>query len=143
MKMKKKDSVDLFNIYYIKPDIVMIGGIDNRIIALIVIVVVAILGVLLVVPLGNQPGITDENRAIFACELLCKGAVDQGRDLSQGPCLSTELGDAWEPSSWACDIAHSPREPVDNQPENQCSEYGETATHFVEFTEDCEFIIAA
>jgi hypothetical protein len=118
----------------------MIGGIDSRVVAIAAIIMVAVLGIIIFMPMGNPPGVTDENRAKFACELLCKGALQQGRDLSNGPCLSTEIGDVWELSDWVCDIAHDPREPEDNQPGNQCPDFGVTATHFVEFTPDCRFI---
>ncbi len=44
---------------------------------------------------------------------------------------------------WVCDVAHSPREDVDNLPENQCREFGEgKANHFVEVNPNCEFIKA-
>ncbi len=120
----------------------MLGAIqENRTLFMVIGVIIIFAFVLLLfIPSGNPPGVTDENRAKFACELLCKGAVQQDRDLSKGPCLSTEIGDTWELSDWVCDIAHNPREPEDNQPGNQCPEFGVTATHFVEFTPDCGFI---
>lgn len=120
----------------------MLGAIteNKTLFAIIGIAIVAILAVILFMPSGNPPGVTDENKAKFTCELLCKGALQQGRDLSEGPCLSTEIGDTWELTDWVCDIAHDPREPEDYLEENQCPEYGETATHLVEFTPDCRFI---
>lgn len=53
----------------------------------------------------------------------------EGVDLSSGPCLGMIGPD------WVADIAHDPRQPVDEEPENQCAEYrsGE-AVHFVELT---------
>lgn len=51
-----------------------------------------------------------------------------GRDLSSGPCLSNALM-----PNWVLDIAHSPRQPIDDLPENQCLSYREgKAEHFVE-----------
>lgn len=51
-----------------------------------------------------------------------------GEDFSNGPCLSNALL-----PGWVLDIVHSPRQPVDNLPANQCSAYLEgRATHFVE-----------
>ncbi len=71
------------------------------------------------------------------CENLCKNYEG---DLSDGPCLSNNLiGD----SDWVCDVAHSPRQDVDNLPENQCETYRNgTATHFVEVDENCNLIRA-
>ena len=59
-----------------------------------------------------------------------------GDDFSQGPCLSENLA-----SGWVADIAHNPRQPVDDQPENQCQKYrnGE-AQHFVELDTDGNLI---
>lgn len=53
----------------------------------------------------------------------------EGADLTKGPCLGI-LG-----PDWVADVAHDPRQPVDDDPENQCAEYrtGE-AKHFVELT---------
>ena len=80
--------------------------------------------------------------AIKKCEELCKEALAEGIDLSDGPCLST--GNAkWDIEGWVCDIAHNPRiAEIDNLKENQCPEWGVTASSFVEFTPECEFIKA-
>jgi hypothetical protein len=42
-----------------------------------------------------------------------------------------------------CDVAHSPRQEVDNNPHNQCQSYliGQ-AHHFVEVTPECRLIRA-
>lgn len=55
----------------------------------------------------------------------------EGVDLASGPCLGVIGPD------WVADVAHEPRQPVDDEPTNQCPEYrsGE-ATHFVELTSD-------
>ncbi|MEK6835417.1 MAG: hypothetical protein AABX55_00125 [Nanoarchaeota archaeon] len=67
------------------------------------------------------------------CIGLCK---QQTIDLGNGPCLSNNLAD-----DWVCDVAHDPREAIDNLPENQCSAFREgKANHFVEVTPDCELI---
>ena len=44
---------------------------------------------------------------------------------------------------WACDVAHSPRQDVDDSPNNQCQSYlrGETH-HFVEVSPECKLIRA-
>ena len=59
-------------------------------------------------------------------------------DLSNGPCLS----DALMPN-WVVDIAHSPRQAVDDLPENQCPSYREgRSKHFVELDPDGNLITA-
>lgn len=79
---------------------------------------------------------TEEERAIEACIRKCNLELQAGTDLSQGPCLSNEII-----TDWVCDVAHSPRQAVDNLPENQCSAFREgTAKHFVEVDPSCNFI---
>ena len=58
-------------------------------------------------------------------------------DKSDGPCLSNNIE-----RDWVCDIAHNPREAVDDLAENQCEKFlsGE-ANHFVEVTPSCEIIM--
>ena len=63
-----------------------------------------------------------------------KAAFDKaqasGENLSSGPCLAEQL--RGQPD-WAADVAHDPRQPVDDLPANQCSSYREGTTHhFVE-----------
>ncbi len=66
--------------------------------------------------------------AINQANHLYRQEKAKGRDFSNGPCLS----DALLPD-WVVDIAHNPRLPIDDLPQNQCSGYldgGEK--HFVE-----------
>lgn len=59
-----------------------------------------------------------------------------GADLSDGPCLSNALM-----PGWVADIAHNPRENVDDLPTNQCSAYiNGTAQRFVELDIDGNLI---
>lgn len=52
----------------------------------------------------------------------------QGDNFSDGPCLSNNLIE-----DWVLDIAHNPRQDVDNEPANQCEAYRNgQAHHFVE-----------
>lgn len=61
-----------------------------------------------------------------------------GGDFSNGPCLSNALM-----PGWVADIVHSPRLPIDDLPENQCSAYLEgRAKHFVELDVDGNLIRA-
>ncbi len=80
----------------------------------------------------------DKDLAIAKAYELYREAIVEGTDLSSGPCLSNEVI-----SDWVVDIAHNPRQDVDNDPANQCSAYrsGE-ATHFVELDIDGNLIRA-
>lgn len=62
-------------------------------------------------------------------------AKENGVDLSRGPCLGVIK------PGWVADVAHDPRQDVDDEAENQCEAYrsGE-ADHFVELTPEGEFI---
>jgi len=56
--------------------------------------------------------------------------------LDHGPCLAEELV-----PGWALDIAHSPRQAIDDQPENQCASYREgRVKHFIELDPAGKFI---
>jgi len=69
------------------------------------------------------------------CQMHCSASEKKGIDMSPGPCLGIVESD------WVCDVAHSPREAVDDLPENQCADFREgRAHHFVEVTPDCQFI---
>jgi hypothetical protein len=75
-----------------------------------------------------------------ACVNLCNAALQSGQYLGNGPCLSDKTA-TWNPSwsinDWACDVAHSPRQAIDNLPENQC--HG-SYHHFVEVNATCSLI---
>ncbi len=86
------------------------------------------------VPKGAVPS---AQVALDTCIQNCQDAKLAGQNLSNGPCLSENIID-----DWVCDVAHSPRQPVDNLPENQCSSFGKAASHFVEVDENCGFIRA-
>lgn len=84
--------------------------------------------------------LSPKETAISECKALCESALERGEDLSNGPCLANELEGA---DGWVCDVAHSPRQAVDNDPSNQCSAYrAGVATHFVEVDTNCELIRA-
>lgn len=84
-------------------------------------------------------GCTEEKTQSNAEELcikLCEEKLNKGADLSRGPCLSNEITE-----EWVCDVAHSPRKEIDNQPKNQCKAYQNgTAKHFVEVDTNCNLI---
>lgn len=74
------------------------------------------------------------------CINLCIEKKEQRIDLSTGPCLSDENPN-WKIKDWVCDIAHYPRQDIDNKVENQCQEFRNgTAKHFVEVNTECNLI---
>jgi enamine deaminase RidA (YjgF/YER057c/UK114 family) len=84
---------------------------------------------------GQKTEVTPKEKATAACIQKCKDALEAGQDLSKGPCLDNGIIEGW-----VCDVTHSPRQPVDNDPANQCSEFGKTAFSFVEVDPNCNFI---
>ena len=51
----------------------------------------------------------------------------EGTDMANGPCLGKIAED------WVLDIAHNPRQPIDDKPENQCPEFRDgKVKHFIE-----------
>jgi hypothetical protein len=73
--------------------------------------------------------------AASACISACRSALSSGQDLSSGPCLSNEIA-----AGWVCDVAHNPRQDIDNQRQNQCSAFPGSASHFIEVDPDCNLI---
>ena len=63
-----------------------------------------------------------------------------GVNLARGPCIAEQLPDM---PDWVVDIAHDPRQPVDDDPANQCARFraGE-AHHFVELSPDGDLLRA-
>jgi len=90
--------------------------------------------------------ISSKDQASSACISLCNAALKSGKYLGNGPCLSESSPDwspNWSVSDWVCDVAHSPRQDVDNLQENQCSDYrNDKANHFVEVDASCKLIRA-
>ncbi len=59
----------------------------------------------------------------------------KGKPLEQGPCLGRIADD------WVADVAHQPRQAVDDDPANQCEAFRVgTVRHFVELTPSGELI---
>ena len=70
----------------------------------------------------------EKDLAIAKCKELFQREQSGGIDFSKGPCLSQAII-----PNWVCDVAHNPREDVDDKLENQCSAFREgKAEHFVE-----------
>jgi hypothetical protein len=76
---------------------------------------------------GGGPDEAEKERAITAAKKAYAAAQDRGVDFAEGPCLGVIM------EGWVADVAHEPRQAVDDRPENQCEAYrsGE-ADHFVE-----------
>lgn len=87
---------------------------------------------------GNyKPGLDNEiDNAVKKAQDVYKSRKNSGEDFETGPCLSNDLL-----PDWVVDIAHNPREDLDDLPENQCAAYLEgRAKHFVELDLDGEVI---
>jgi hypothetical protein len=73
---------------------------------------------------------SDRDKAIAEAQKVFAATKKAGTDLSKGPCLAEQLPGL---PDWVADIAHDPREPVDDVPSNQCARYRSGAAHhFVE-----------
>ena len=82
-------------------------------------------------PSGSQKAV-DEAQAAF------RQVQAGGEDLSAGPCISESLPGL---PDWVADVAHDPRQPVDDDPANQCQRYRDgQAHHFVELAPDGRLI---
>jgi hypothetical protein len=89
---------------------------------------------------GDDTGSGERDRAIAAARDAYDRAVAEGVDLDAGPCIAEDLVGV---PGWVADIAHDPREEVDDDPANQCASHREgNASHFVELTPDGEVIRA-
>lgn len=79
--------------------------------------------------------------ARVTCMNLCNSTKSK-QDLSNGPCLPDNNSD-WNVNDWVCDVAHSPRQDVDDLTENQCQAFRNgQAHHFVEVDTECNLIRA-
>jgi hypothetical protein len=88
----------------------------------------------------DDTGQNDQERAIEAAMDAYDKAIADGVDMSNGPCIADELEDV---PGWSVDVAHDPRQEIDNDPANQCPAYRDgRTTHFVELDEDGELIRA-
>lgn len=77
--------------------------------------------------------------AVVACQDLCQTVAisDVNRDpFANGPCLSNAIA-----PDWVCDVAHKPRQAVDDEAANQCAAFRSgTAHHFIEVDGNCNVI---
>jgi hypothetical protein len=84
---------------------------------------------------GCGDGAEADEQTIALAKEAYQEAKERGVDMSRGPCLGVIKDD------WVADVAHDPRQDVDDEPANQCEAYrsGE-ADHFVELDPEGEFI---
>lgn len=89
---------------------------------------------------GSQVSPSGREKAVDEAQAAFRQAQATGQDLSAGPCLAESLPGL---SDWVADIAHDPRQPVDDDPANQCGRYRDgQAHHFVELGPDGQLIRA-
>ncbi|MFA6097965.1 MAG: hypothetical protein WCV50_04165 [Patescibacteria group bacterium] len=70
----------------------------------------------------------DKDLAVAKAKEQWRVNFQLGEDLSNGPCLADIII-----TDWSADIAHNPRQAVDDEPANQCAAYRSGKTHhFVE-----------
>lgn len=80
----------------------------------------------------------DETRAVKAAKELYEKEKENIANLEKGPCLAQEII-----PDWSADIAHQPRQAVDDDPANQCQAFREGKTHhFLELDPDGNFLRA-
>ena len=73
---------------------------------------------------SSGAGQGDKEKAIAAAKFIYAGKAKE--NLSAGPCLSEGIPGL---SDWVVDIAHDPRQAVDDQPANQCQSFRDGETH--------------
>lgn len=109
-----------------------------------IVVLVALFAITMIVGSGPAPeeapeDLTQEDvdAIVQHGQILLTERLNAGDDLSSGPCLDN--AETYE--NWVIDIAHDPREAVDDEPENQCAAYRSgRAEHFVELSTSGDII---
>lgn len=82
----------------------------------------------------------EREQAIAQAQEAYDQAKSAGTNLADGPCIAESLTDL---PDWVADIAHEPREDIDDEAANQCQRYREgEAGHFVELSPAGELIRA-
>ena len=102
-----------------------------------------VLGLLVLSGCPTEQDPANTQQAKDACVKECQARLAKKQDLSNGPCLSDDLSGGLIAPHYVCDVAHSPRQDVDNQTANQCKAYHDgRADHFIEVDPSCAFITA-
>lgn len=91
-----------------------------RVIPLAIAIALVFLFIFVLVRLASsgEDLVAERERAIALAQALYAEKKAAGVDFSSGPCLSEDLM-----PGWVADIVHTPRQAVDDLPENQCQEY--------------------
>lgn len=72
----------------------------------------------------------EQQQAVAAAQQVYQQAKSKGTDFSAGPCIAEQLSSL---PDWSVDVAHNPRQAIDDQPANQCQLFRQGKTHhFVE-----------
>ena len=102
--------------------------------------IVAVAYLLLLIACGGSSSSGDKQQAIDAAQRVYQQAKAKGTDFSHGPCIAEQLPDL---PDWSVDVAHNPRQSIDDQSANQCQDYRQGKTHhFVELDLDGNMIRA-
>jgi hypothetical protein len=89
---------------------------------------------------GDDASPGEQDQAVSAAIEAYDAAKAKGVDMSAGPCVAERLPGL---DDWVADVAHDPREDVDDEAENQCARYRDgDASHFVELDPEGELIRA-
>lgn len=85
----------------------------------------------------EQQNQENKTQAVIKCQDLCQQeSTNDGQGFDVGPCLSNAIA-----PDWVCDVAHKPRQTVDDDPAHQCSAVREgKAHHYVEVDGNCNII---
>ena len=89
--------------------------------------------------LGSSGAALAVSRQVDQAVKLCqsKRATFDKDQWSDGPCIS----EGRDIKGWVVDIAHSPRQPIDDQAKNQCRNYRNgKIKHFVELDGECNVL---
>ena len=85
---------------------------------------------------GNPSFETEKKLAVSEAKALFEKNKLEGKNFSNGPCLSNEII-----PDWSVDISHNPRQKIDDDPLNQCKFFREGKTHhFVELDMNGELV---
>jgi hypothetical protein len=116
------------------------GGDTEYVIRRRVIAVIASAAILILGCGGDDLSGEERDQAITAAKRAYEDAVARGQKLDDGPCIAEDLPDL---PDWVADVAHEPRQVIDDKSANQCRRYRDgEASHFVELTPDGELIRA-
>ena len=79
---------------------------------------------------AGSPSQDVRDRAVSEAMQAYREQKASGTDFARGPCIAEQLPGL---EDWVADVAHRPRQPVDDQPANQCQRFRDgEAHHFVE-----------